>query len=686
MSFTRSLLACAAACALLSAAPPFVSAAFAGDKSGVDQTSFDKTVAPGADFWTYANGEWVKAHPIPADRNSYGKSAVMVEEAAKRTVDLIQTAAKAGGAGDGQKVGDYYASYMDEAGIEAKGTAPLKADLARIAAIKDKTALAGVLGGNLRADVDALNATDFYTDNVLGLWASPAFDDTTKYAPFLLQGGLGMPDRQYYVGDSASMQEARTKYQAHIARILTLGGIADAEAKAARIMALETKLAQASGSRADSADVQKANNSWTPADFVAKAPGLDWKTFFAAAGLSNQPRFIVWHPTMVTGLGKVAADESLDTWKDYLTFHLLDHYSNLLPKAFVDERFAFYGTALQGTPQLAARWKRGVNSTNAVLGDAVGKLYVDKYFTAQSKAEVAAMVDTMKVAFEKRIDSLDWMAPETKAEAHRKVDVLKVGVGYPDKWRDYSGLKVVRGDALGNFQRSEVFDYQTTLAKLGKAVDRSEWVMTPQTVNAVNLPMLNGLNFPAAILQAPNFDASYDAAANYGATGATIGHEISHSFDDQGAQFDSQGRLRNWWTPSDFDHFQKAGTALALQFDGYKPFPDLAVNGKQTLSENIADVAGLAAALDAYHASLGGKPAPVIDGLTGDQRFFLAYAQSWLTYARPAALRQALVTDGHAPAQYRALTVRNLDAWYAAFQIKPGDPLYLAPEQRVKVW
>ena len=681
MNFTRSLLACAAACALLSAAP-----AFAGDKSGIDPTSFDKSVAPGNDFWAYANGEWVKTHPIPADRSSYGKSAVMVEEATKRTVDLIQGAAKAGGAGDGQKVGDYYASYMDEAAIDAKGTAPLKAGLARIAAIKDKTALAAVLGGNVRADVDALNATDFYTDNVLGLWVSPSFDDTSKYAPFLLQGGLGMPDREYYVGQSASMQETRVKYVAHVAKILTLGGVADADAKAARIMALETKIAQASGSRADSADVQKANNSWTPADFAAKAPGLDWKTFFASAGLADQPRFIVWHPTMVVGLGKVAADESLETWKDYLTFHLLDHYSNLLPKAFVDERFAFYGQALSGTPQLAARWKRGVNSTNAVLGEAVGKLYVDKYFPAQSKAEVSAMVDTMKAAFEKRIDSLDWMAPETKAEAHRKVEVLKVGVGYPDSWRDYSGLKIVRGDALGNVQRSEDFDYVTARAKLGKAVDRGEWVMTPQTVNAVNLPMLNGLNFPAAILQAPNFDSSYDAAANYGAIGATIGHEISHSFDDQGAQFDSQGRLRNWWTPTDFDHFQKAGAALAAQFDGYKPFPDLAVNGKQTLSENIADVAGLSAALDAYHASLGGKPAPVIDGMTGDQRFFLAFSQSWLSYQRPASLRQALITDGHAPAQYRALTVRNLDAWYDAFGIKPGDALYLTPEQRVKVW
>jgi putative endopeptidase len=683
MSFTRSLLACAAACALVSAAP-----ALAADlKSGVDKSAFDTTVKPGDDFWTYANGAWVKAHPIPADRSRYGTGAILIEEAAKRTVDLIQTAAKGGAGGsDGQKVGDYYASYMDEAAIDKAGIAPLKPGLARIAAIKTRGDLAGVLGGDLRADVDALNATDFYTDNVLGLWVSPAFDDPTRYAPFLLQGGLGMPDREYYLSGSVAMKTARTQYQAHIAKILTLGGIADGPAKAAAIMALETRLAQASGSRADSADVQKADNSWTQADFAAKAPGLDWKAYFSAAGLAEQPRFIVWHPTMVTGLGKAAAEESLDTWKDYLAFHLLDHYSNLLPKAFVDERFAFYGAALQGTPQLSARWKRGVNSTNAVLGEVVGKLYVEKYFPARSKAEVSAMVDAIKAAFVRRIDGLDWMAPETKAEARRKVEVLKVGVGYPDQWRDYSGLAIVRGDPVGNVRRSELFETRYWIGKLGQPVDRGQWVMTPQTVNAVNLPMLNGLNFPAAILQAPYFDADADPAANYGGTGGTIGHEISHSFDDQGAQFDSTGRLRNWWTPTDFDHFQKAGAALAAQFDGYKPFPDLAVNGKQTLSENIADVAGLAAALDAYHASLGGKPAPVIDGMTGDQRFFLAFAQSWCGYSRPAALRQQLVTDGHAPDQYRADTVRNVDAWYAAFDIKPGDALYLPPAQRVKVW
>jgi putative endopeptidase len=575
---------------------------------------------------------------------------------------------------------------MDEAAIEKAGLAPMQAGLARIAAIKTRTDLATVLGGNVRADVDALNATDFYTDNVLGLWASPSFDDTSKYAPFLLQGGLGMPDREYYLSDKAAMKDVRDKYVAHIAKILTLGGVADADAKAARIMALETKIAQASGSRADSADVQKANNSWTQADFAAKAPGLDWKTFFTAAGLAGQPRFIVWHPDhgRRPGQGRRRRERR--------------HLEGLpgLPLSG-----PLFEPAAQGVRRRALRLLRpGAAGHAATGGPLEARRQLDQrragrggrqalcrqYFPARSKAEVSAMVDTMKAAFVRRIDGLDWMAPETKAEARRKVEVLKVGVGYPDKWRDYSALKIVRGDPVGNVQRSERFETAYWIGQLGKPVDRGQWVMTPQTVNAVNLPMLNGLNFPAAILQAPYFDADADAAANYGGTGGTIGHEISHSFDDQGAQFDSQGRLRNWWTPTDLEHFQKAGAALADQFDGYKPFPDLAVNGKQTLSENIADVAGLAAALDSYHASLGGKPAPVIDGLTGDQRFFLAYAQSWRGYTRPEAERQQLVTDGHAPDQYRADTVRNLDAWYAAFDIKPGDALYLPPEKRVKVW
>jgi len=665
----------------------FFSAAFTAAAAGVDRAGMDTSVAPGDDFWEYANGGWVKTHPIPPDRSSYGTGAILSEEAGKRTVDLIQAAAKGAAPGsDAQKVGDYYASYMDEAAIEAKGAAPLAPVLARVAAIADRAGLTRVLGENMRADVDAFNATDLYTDNIFGLWAQPAFDAPDVYAPYLIQGGLGMPDRAYYLENDASSMRARANYVSHMAAVLKLAGIADAETKAVRIMALETKIARAHASREDSDDVQKGNNPWTRADFAAKAPGMDWNAYFAAAGLGAPKRFVVWQPSAAIGISKLVASEPIDVWKDYLTLRTIEHYANYLPKAFTTENFAFYGTVLSGTPQIPDRWKRAVSATNAVLGEVVGKLYVAKYFPPQAKAEVEGMVTNIVEAFRKRIEALDWMAASTKAEAIRKLESLKVGIGYPDKWTDYSAYQVVRGDAFGNIQRAEAFAMAREVAKLGQPVDRSEWVMTPQTVNAVNLPVLNGLNFPAAILQAPYFDPKATAAMNYGSIGSVIGHEISHSFDDQGSQFDASGHLRDWWTPADLKRFQAAGTALAAQFDGYKPFPDLAVNGRQTLGENIADLAGLAATYDAYRASLGGKPAPVVDGFSGDQQFFLSFAQGWRTYYRPETLRQRLIGDGHAPAKYRGETVRNMDAWYDAFPVKPADKLYLAPDQRVKVW
>ena len=655
--------------------------------TGIDRAGIDAKVAPGDDFWSYANGNWVAAHPIPADRSSFGTAAILVEEANQRTAALIEAAAKtAAPNSEPRKVGDFYASFLDEAAIEAAGLAPLQPQLARVAAIADRRQLARYLGSTLRADVDALNNTDFKTENVLGLWASPAFADPTRYAPFLLQGGLGMPDREYYLAKSPAMAANRAAYLTHVAAVLRLAGIADADAKAARIMAFETAIATVHASRADSADVQKANNVWSRASFATRAPGLDWNGYFAAAGLTTQPRFIVWHPGAVSGIAALAAGAPLGTWREYLTLRAIEHASPMLPKAFVDERFAFYSKTLNGTPQQQLRWKRGVALTNTAMGDAVGKLYVAKYFPPETKRQVQAMVANIVVAFGKRIDALDWMAPSTKVEARAKLAALKVGVGYPDRWRDYAGLQIVRGDPLGNLERAEAFEYRFRVARLGQPVDRGEWVMTPQTVNAVNLPMHNALNFPAAILQAPDFDANAAPAINYGGIGATIGHEISHSFDDQGAQFDSTGHLRNWWSKDDFAHFNATGTALAKQFDGYCPFADACVNGTQTLSENIADVAGLAAAHDAYFASLRGKPAPVVDGLNGDQQFFLAFAQSWRTYSRDAALRQALVTDGHAPARYRANTVRNLDAWYPAFGIRPAAKLALEPGARVKIW
>jgi predicted metalloendopeptidase len=482
------------------------------------------------------------------------------------------------------------------------------------------------------------------------------------------------------------MAEVRTAYLGHIAKVLRLASVPEPEGKAARIFALEQAIARVHRSRLDTGDVRKGNNHWTRKEFDTRAPGLDWSAFFSAAGLDRQADFVVWQPSALAGIAALVGSEPLDTWKDYLTFHAVDRASGVLPKAFVEEHFAFHGKVLSGTPELRVRWKRAVEATNDALGDAVGKLYVRHYFPPEEKARLQAMVRNILAAFSQRIDALPWMAPATKVQAKAKLAVLKVGVGYPDRWIDYSGLWVAPGDAFGNAERAEIFELRRNLNKLGQPVDRGEWVMTPQTVNAVNLPAMNALNFPAAILQPPFFDPHRPEVMDYGATGATIGHEISHSFDDQGSLFDAAGRLHNWWTKGDLEHFQASAQQLVKQFDAYRPFPDLAINGRLTLGENIADVAGLAAAYDAYRLSLGGKEASACEGFSGDQQFFLSYAQSWREKSREPALRQQILTNSHAPAQYRAGSVRNLDAWVAAFDVKPGQTLYLASFDRVRIW
>ncbi len=653
---------------------------------GLDLAGMDKSVNPGDDFFAYANGDWMKATKIPEDRSSYGVFDELAEEANKQTSDLIKEASKSPAGTEARMVGDYYDAYMNEKAIEEKGLSPLKAELEEINSIADKAALARVLGSELRADVDPLNSTNFYTDRLFGVWVSPDFNNPVRNVPYMLQGGLGLPDREYYLSADAENVELQTKYRAHIAKILKLANIADAEGAAGRIYDLERKIADAHTSRTDSEDVHKANNPWRLREFSAKAPGLDWASFFKAAGLNAQPMIIVWHPAGVKGISALAGSQPLGAWKEYLTFRAIDRASGLLPKAFADERFDFYGRTLSGVPQQRERWKRAVSSTSNALGDAVGKLYVKRYFPPEAKAKVQEMVKNIIQAFGRRIDKLDWMSPATKAKAKAKLDTLYVGVGYPEHWRDYAGLKIERDDPLGNAQRSELFDYRWSLSKLGKPVDRTEWWMTPQTVNAVNLPIQNGMNFPAAILRPPFFDMDADPVQNYGSIGGTIGHEISHSFDDQGSQFDAQGRLLNWWTPQDLAHFRSAADKLATQYDAYEPLPGQHVSGKLTLSENIADVAGLSAAFDGYRNAYGGKPAPEAQGFTGDQRFFVAYGQSWRGKQRPESLKIQLTTDGHAPDEYRADTVRNLDAWYQAFDVQPGRKLYLAPEARVKVW
>jgi putative endopeptidase len=655
---------------------------------GIDLAGMDSAVKAGDDFFKYANGTWFKTTEIPPDRSSYGLFAKLAEEANERTRGLLEEAAKsaAPAGSDERRVGDYYAAYMDETAIEKRGLDVLRSHLDRISSIEDRSALAELLGQTLRTDVDPLNNTYLHTHRLFGLWIAQDFNEPTRNVPYLLQGGIGMPDREYYLDNSPRMTDIQTKYKAHIVAVLKLAAIPDADVKAARIYDLENKIARAHWNRADSQEVLKANNPWKREDFAAKAPGLNWQVFFKASGLENQPVFIVWQPSAIIGEASLVGSEPLDVWKEYLTYQLIDTYSSLLPRAFVEESFDFYGRVLSGTPQIRERWKRAVNSTNFALGDAVGRLYVQRYFDGDAKAKAEAMVADLIHAFDSRIDNLTWMSPQTKEKAKEKLTTLKVGVGSPDEWRDYSSLKISRDSALQNIMQAELYDYYLNLAKIRTPVDRSEWWITPQTVNALNLPVQNALNFPAAILRPPYFDPNVDPALNFGAIGAIIGHEISHSFDDQGSQFDATGRLSNWWTPADFDRFKEISNRLVAQYNAYRPFPDLAVNGKQTLSENIADIAGLSVAYDGYRLSLGGKPAPIIQGLTGDQRFFLSFAQSWRGKSREPLLRQIIITDGHSPSEYRADAVRNIDAWYEAFNVKPGQALYLAPPDRVRLW
>ncbi|MBZ0222011.1 MAG: M13 family metallopeptidase [Dokdonella sp.] len=652
---------------------------------GVDLTGMDSKVAPGDDFFDYVNGRWVKDTQIPADRSSYNSFSVLGEQALKDTRAIIEDAAAKGEkTGNAARIGDYYSAYMDEAGIEAKGIAPLKAPLAAIEAIKDKGMLAQALGRSLRTDVDLLNATNYTTSNLFGLWISVNLLKPDQTIPYLVQGGLGMPDRDFYL-EGGRMETLRSQYLAYIAQLFELAGVADGEAKAIRILSLETAIAHVHASQLDTNDVQKGANEWAQTEFAKRAPGLDWTRFFDAASLNVQTQFIVWQPAAISGIADLVGKEELQTWKDWLAFHTLDNAAPYLPKTFADAHFAFHGTALSGTPEQRERWKRGVDEVNHALGDAVGKLYVAQHFSPRTKARAEAMVSRIISAFGKRIDALSWMSAPTKARAKAKLAGLKVGIGYPEHWRDYSGLDVRRDDALGNAQRASLFDYQRNLGKLGQPVDRDAWFMLPQEVNALNVPLENRLIFPAAILQPPFFDANADDAVNYGAIGAVIGHEISHSFDNTGALFDETGKLDNWWGKDDLAHFEAAGAALAAQFDSYKPFPDLAVNGKLTLGENIADVAGLATAYDAYHLAYP-EAGAALDGYTPDQRLFMGWAQAWRSKMREPALRNLLLTNVHAPGQYRALTVRNLDPWYAAFAVKPEQKLYLAPAERVKVW
>jgi putative endopeptidase len=654
---------------------------------GIQMSWMDKSVVPGDDFFSYADGTWVKSTAIPADRSRIGGFYIADQLREKNTRALFDQIIKSNPtSGNDALIANYYKAYANTDAIDHAGLAPAKADLDEIGRIADKHQLSAAIGGTLRADTDPLNATNFHTDNLFGIFVTQGLATPGEQLPYLMQGGIGLPERDYYLSSDPKMVDIRNKYKAYVQTILQDAGYPDPQGSAGRIMDLETKIASAHEPREQSEDFKNGAQVWTRQQLEQKAPGIDWAALLGAAGLGSVQKFDAYHFASIPKLAALVGSEPLQSWKDWLAFHTLNQQAQVLPKPFRDANFAFFGTALAGTPQQRPRDALALNATSNALQGAVGKAYVDKYFPASSKAQIENMAANLKAAFARRVKAIGWMSPSTKEEALKKVQNIVVGVGYPDTWRDYAGLTIAPDNAYANQKNAGLWEYRYQIAKIGKPMDPHEWWMPPQLVNAVNLPVQNALNFPAAILVKPFFDPNADAAFNYGAIGATIGHEISHSFDTGGALFDASGRMRNWWTPSDFKNFQAQADALAKQFDQYEALPGLHVNGKLTLNENIADVAGLGAAYDAYKASLNGKPEPVLDGLTGDQRFFLAFAQSWATKSRPETLRRIVLTDAHAPEQFRAQTVRNLDPWYPAFNVKPGQKLYLTPQQRVKIW
>ncbi len=639
---------------------------------GFDMAGRDTTVTPGTDFFDYANGGWVKATPIPPDRASYGMFHVLQDLSLTRTRTILDAAAKT----PNDKVGTFYTSFMDQAAVDAKGAGPVKPWLTAIKGTRDKTALATEIARLQRQGAGGLVSVGVGQDD----------KDPTSYAVSLGQGGLGLPDRDYYLKDDAKLATIRTAYQAYLAQMLTLAGEPNAAARAAAVFGMEKALATAHWTRIESRDADKTYNKWTAADFAAKAPGFPWAEYMTAMGVSGRPFYLVAQPSAVTGEAKVYADTPIAVLQDFAMLKVLRSFAPYLSSDFDKTNFAFYGTTLSGTPQQQPRWKRGVSTVSGAMGEAIGQQYVAKYFPPEAKATADQLVKNVIAAMGDRLRNLAWMAPETKTKALAKLAAFTPKIGYPDKWRDYSALQIQKGDLVGNVARANAFEYDRDLRKLGAPIDRGEWFMTPMTINAYANPTMNEVVFPAAILQPPFFDPKADPAVNYGGIGAVIGHEISHHFDDQGRKYDLNGKLTDWWTPQDVAQFKVFTDALVKQYDAYEPLPGQHVQGGLTLGENIADLAGLTVAYDAYHKSLGGKPAPIIDGTTGDQRFYYGWAGVWRTKFRDAALQQALLSDPHSPGHQRVLTVRNLDPWYAAFGAKPGEKSYLAPEARVRIW
>jgi putative endopeptidase len=650
--------------------------------SGIENANVDQTVRIQDDFYHHVNGTWLKNTEIPADKSGWGAFYELRELSVTQIRGIIEATAKNADKTPGseaQKIGDLYASFMDESKLDAIGLKSLDAEFAKVAALKDKKEIPALIAYFNRVGVTAPYDLGIHQDN----------KDSTKYVVDFAQSGLGLPDRDYYLkDDDAKLKEARTKYVAHITKMLTMAGDKNAAAKAKQILALETALAKVQWTKVENRDPVKAYNKRELADLPKMTPDYDWKQYMTKAGLDGKVTYvIVSQPSYMTGFDKVLKSTPLPVWKAYFAWHVLSSDAPYLSKAYSDENFAFYGTALNGIPEQQPRWKRAVNLEEGAIGEGLGKLYVAQYFPPENKARMEKLVGNLLEAFRQSVDTLDWMSPETKKEAKAKLAAFTPKIGYPSKWRDYSALQIDKDDLIGNVKRANEFEYQRNLNKLGQPIDRAEWGMTPQTVNAYYNPEMNEIVFPAAILQPPFFNAQADDAVNYGAIGAVIGHEISHGFDDQGAQYDGNGNLRDWWSKEDHERFAAKSAALVKQYSAFSPLPGYNVNGELTLGENIADNSGLAIAYKAYKISLEGKEAPVIDGFSGEQRFYLGFGQVWRGKVRDNAVIVRIKTDPHSPPQFRGNgTVKNQPGFYNAFGVKEGDAMYLAPDQRVMMW
>jgi putative endopeptidase len=656
-------------------AAPVAAKAAIGD-FGLDLTAGNPKVKPGDDFFTYANGAWYESFTIPADHASFGPFDRLDELAKERVRAIIEQAAAAHAAPGtpAQQIGDYYGAYMDQAAIEAKGLAPAEDDLERIAAARTHTDIARLFGEPGFASLfDVQLPADFRNPD--------------RYSVFISESTLGLPDRDYYLKDDPQLRQLRAKYVAYIAQMLRLGGVADASAKAHDIMEFETAASRVQWPIEKRRDVDAIYNPRTKAQLLAFAPGFPWQTFLEAQQLGAREELVLGELSAIGDLAALFERTQVTTLQAFLTFHYLSSHAPYLPKRFDEARFAFYGSTMRGQPQQRERWKRGVDAVDDALGEAVGRLYVAKYFPPESKAKMQQLVADLEAALSERIDALDWMTPATKKRAHEKLAAFTPKIGYPDKWKDYSSLVIRRDDLLGNVRRAAEWQWNYQVARLDKPVDRSEWQMTPQEINAYYNASNNEIVFPAAILQPPFFDPNADAAVNFGAIGAVIGHEMGHGFDDQGRKFGPDGSMKDWWTAQDAQVFTARTARLIKEFSEFEALPGLKVNGANTIGENIGDLGGLNVAHEAYRISLKGQPAPVIDGLSGDQRFFLAYAQVWREKYRDGALRELVMSDVHSPAQFRVNgPLPNIDAWYTAFEVQPGDKLYIKPEDRVRIW